>query len=133
MNRNITICACATPSSPAPTPGNRRQSACTATAKQQLVGIQPGGGKNVMMTDILYKWTWGGWAYNHSDTGASAHWVNMGYPIDMGPPRISGVNRLMGDGSAGWNDVANYNLTAMQTLDPSLGWVRGGASDTTFY
>ncbi|MBI1370615.1 MAG: prepilin-type N-terminal cleavage/methylation domain-containing protein [Planctomycetes bacterium] len=108
--------------------------AASATAQRELVGTRPGGAAQIMMSDILYKWTYGGWSYNDGKVAASGHYSAMGFAYtDYGPPQFEGVNRLYGDLSVKWKDGAEYDPAAMQALNVGLGWVRGGASDTYFY
>ena len=110
--------------------------AATPKAREELVGSEPGTSEQVMMSDPLYKWhVTGAWAYNHGLDGPSVHGTPSltGFTlIDYGPPRIEGVNRMMGDMSVHWSLGTEYDTDAMQNLDPTLGFVRSGR-DVNFY
>lgn len=85
----------------------------------------------LLMSDGLFKWWAGGWAYNHGRYGPSCHGTWAGIPIDYGPPQITGVNQLFGDGHVVWKDGSKFDLTALQA--GSVPCVIGGGIDYTAY
>ncbi|MBI1371503.1 MAG: prepilin-type N-terminal cleavage/methylation domain-containing protein [Phycisphaera sp.] len=118
----------------------------TARARRELTATNVGNnrGDAVIVSDVMYKWTYGGWWYNHGENGQSIHWPGSGsrVQVDYGPPALLGTSRGYVDGSARWiGDENEFDAVRMQwetTISPSnvnatLGWVRGGARDTTFY
>lgn len=96
-------------------------------------------GDRLLMCDFIYYW--GGvtnaWAYNHGRHGASSYWTGNDIASDTGPPPITGVNKLFGDGHVIWDydfDSAKLQAMAHGAPDPTLRWVTpGNFSWYTFY
>ena len=88
----------------------------------------------LLMADQCYRW-WvtRGWQYNHGLYGPSFHWGLYGGRIETGPPSLTGLNHLFGDGHVIWKPRGEFDPVAMDALDPATGFVRGGGADTTFY
>jgi len=86
----------------------------------------------VLMADYTFRWSGNGsWRYNHGLRGASEGTYGF---VDFGPPSISGINKLYGDGHVEWKDRSKFNPVAMDAVSASQPLVWGGGSvDATFY
>lgn len=91
---------------------------------------------NVIMADFILYWN-GIVLFNHGEEGPSTH--DKGYHLwsTDGIPKISGVNRLYGDGHVRWKDRNEFDLPQMElgqypnTVEP---FVRGESMGVgTFY
>lgn len=105
------------------------------TARRELVENELDGGR-VLMSDTLYRWhVSGAWDYNHGKGGGvSSHNVTAGFPTNwLGPPPIAGNYNLFGDGSAKFKGEGDYDIVAMDNLDPNLGSVTALFGDTNYY
>jgi prepilin-type N-terminal cleavage/methylation domain-containing protein len=70
----------------------------------------------ILISDqLFYSPFWGAWSYNHGQFGASDCCGAQGIRRDVGPPKISGVNHLHGDGHVEWKDVTKFNLNSLQS------------------
>jgi hypothetical protein len=80
----------------------------------------------VLMTDQLYRRAGGGkpWGYNHGRFGGSNAWSGTygGGFIDFGPPQLSGMNELNGDGSVIWKLFTDSDRARLQAGDLTLPW-----------
>jgi prepilin-type processing-associated H-X9-DG protein len=93
----------------------------------------------VLMADRCFRW-WGNGAYdyNHGLNGPSFNWPTLGEPNLTGAPALSGMNELFADGHVEWKPRSAFKPDAMEAVgagasDPTIGYVRGGATDTTYY
>jgi prepilin-type N-terminal cleavage/methylation domain-containing protein len=104
-----------------------------ATRPQDLTGesLEP---NRLVMSDQCFRW-WvnGAWQYNHGLLGPSFFYGGYGGMMETGPPSLTGLNQLFGDGHVIWKPRGQFDPDAMERLDPSLGMVRGGMMDATFY
>lgn len=83
-------------------------------AKEQMVQSRIGGSSTIWMTDIMYRdasdrnGPRGAWRYNHGEFG----WAFNEYdwmPNQPGEvPYFTGMNRMHGDASVRWKDVADF-------------------------
>ena len=80
-----------------------------ATHKKQLVGKSLTS-QQVVMADTCFRLAGGGYLYNHGTEGSSVHRKPelFGGQMDMGPPKITGLNRCYGDGRVEWRSVGEY-------------------------
>jgi prepilin-type N-terminal cleavage/methylation domain-containing protein len=89
----------------------------------------------VLMADVLYRWSSGfRWTYNHGSNGSAYHAPSIGRE-DTGIPDITGINRLMGDGSVHWKTRDDFDLPNLIEWNNNIGTntaVMGGP-DYTFY
>jgi prepilin-type N-terminal cleavage/methylation domain-containing protein len=89
----------------------------------------------LLMSDVCYRWhVTGGWRYNHGHYGASGlDTVDGGGTewFEVGPPSITGMNRLFGDGSVSWKKESEFDPELMDTVPSPEPHV--GGSDQTFY
>lgn len=83
-------------------------------AEKLIVGKRVGGSDRVWMADTLYadgsdmNSSVGGWRYNHGVSGWAYNEYNW-MPNQTGLyPYFEGINRLMGDGAAGWKDASEF-------------------------
>jgi len=90
--------------------------------------------RKILMSDQCYRW-WvtEGWQYNHGLRGPSFHYEGYDGWIETGPPSLSGLNQAFGDGHVTWKPRSKFDPDAMDALDSSAGFVRGGATDSTFH
>ena len=100
-----------------------------ATYPELLTGNELDG-ERLLMNDRLWRAHSNdrGWAYNHSPSG--------GIPLHsgrIGPPPISGVNELYGDGHVRWKGSEDFDPVAMENRSTSVPYVRYAASAATFY
>ena len=112
-----------------------------ATHPEDITGRELTSTKLLMADVISY---WGGWGgpcvYNHGETGFSWHGDESDYLqfCDYeGPPKITGTNKLFGDGSVTWKGRTKFDLPNMslnQAADPLANpHVKGYDNDATFY
>lgn len=104
-------------------------------SKPEMLLDQSLSGKRVWMSDRMFR---SGilrtWSYNHSLNGPSWAWPQHGDAIKQtGPPRFSGLNQMYGDGHVQWKNVQEFDPTAMDSLVPTEGFVKGAVNDATFY
>ena len=81
-------------------------------------------GSKVLMCDyVYYNQQFSLWGYNHGKNGGSI--VGVGYGRqDSGPPEISGVNQLYGDGHVDWKKGERYfDKDALQARSPLVSWI----------
>jgi prepilin-type N-terminal cleavage/methylation domain-containing protein len=106
----------------------------SATNPEDLTGRTMEAGK-LVMCDVLYRWhVTGGWRYNHGHRGPSGLDTVDGNGtewFEVGPPSITGANRLSGDGSASWKNESEYAPEFMDLVPSPEPHVGGG--DQTFY
>ena len=93
----------------------------------------------LLMADRCFRW-WGNGAYdyNHGLNGPSFNWPTLGEPNLTGPPALSGMNELFADGHVEWKPRSAFKPDAMEAVgagasDPTIGYVRGGGTDATYY
>lgn len=89
----------------------------------------------ILMTDTLYRQGGGAWIYNHGINGPSlhAHFAGIG-PNDFGPPRITGINVLYGDGHVAWKQASQFNLAALNSWANSVSHTKGiGGQDRSYW
>lgn len=93
----------------------------------------------LLMSDTIFRWNaTGTWSYNHGVYGPSFFYVALGTPNRTGPPALLGANQLYGDGHVAWKPSSAFSPAAMEavgtgTSNPSIGYVRGGATDADYY
>jgi prepilin-type N-terminal cleavage/methylation domain-containing protein/prepilin-type processing-associated H-X9-DG protein len=90
----------------------------------------------LLMSDWLYYWSAGVWAYNHGKNGASAFYSGGAISGDPGPPKTNGMNKLFADGHVVWD--GDYDPKQLQDMvrgaaDRNMHWVTAGGSSYTFY
>lgn len=92
-------------------------------------------GNRIWMSDRIFRsGILGTWSYNHSLNGPSWAWPQHGNAVSQtGPPRFSGTNQMYGDGHVQWKHAQEFDPTAMDSLSPSEGFVKGAVNDATFY
>jgi len=114
--------------------GHFEKYSTTATKSEQLTGNKLRGDR-VLMCDQIFFWGPGpGWDYNHGKFGPSISDPAFRGYHDLGPPKITGINVLMGDGSVRWKGQHEFDPVKMQTLDPSLGRVKAvNPASASFY
>lgn len=94
-------------------------------------------GDRLMMCDCVFFWNVPQtWAYNHGRNGASSFYTGDGILDDPGPPALTGVNKLYGDGHVVWD--SDFNPVKMQAMahgapDSTLRWVTPGGGTYTWY
>jgi prepilin-type N-terminal cleavage/methylation domain-containing protein len=105
-----------------------------ATKPEQLVDRRADA-KRVWMSDQIFHWSVNKkWAYNHGyRRGASSYWDANNNGGDPGPPQFAGLNQLYGDGHVQWKSRDDFDIPKMVAHDPTIGWVKGGSTDATFY
>ncbi len=86
----------------------------------------------LLMSDKLFKWWMGGWSYNHGRSGPSCHGPWEEALVDYGPPQITGVNQLFGDGHVTWKDGSKFDRNAMQSGSVPRVNAAGGADYSTY-
>ena len=80
----------------------------------------------LLMADKLHKSTvYGSWSYNHGKMPGS-------FFVDPGPPKISGIHHLYGDGRVIWKPAVRFKMQDLWMGNPNVGEVPGPGS-TTFY
>ena len=91
---------------------------------RDLVGnnLSNSSSHKLLMSDILQFSTGAdgdGWWYNHGKNGAVWGHAFRGYNggIDHGPPEITGVNQLYGDGRTEWKSKNEFDIEAMRQKD----------------
>jgi prepilin-type N-terminal cleavage/methylation domain-containing protein len=95
-----------------------------ATMPDDLTGKELRADK-LLMTDRFNKSTvLGSWSYNHGKFA--------GVYTDLGPPRLSGIHHLYGDGHVIWKAANKFNVPALYMGNPNVGAVPGPGA-TTFY
>jgi len=103
-----------------------------ATHPEDLVTKGPSASR-LLMADICYRWSGNSaWRYNHGNRRAASF---NHFGGQQGPPNISGLNQLFGDGHVIWKSRDEFDLPLMDALVPSAKsrFVRGGGADATFY
>jgi prepilin-type N-terminal cleavage/methylation domain-containing protein len=87
----------------------------------------------LLMNDTLFYRTQNrAWSYNHGIHGAADNSPNNRVsPKDFGPPAVTGMNQLYGDGHAAWKNVDTNS--AFRGGSTGLGGIRGYLQDTTFH
>jgi len=78
----------------------------------------------LLMTDMLQSVSIG-WEYNHGKI--------PGIYRDPGPPKISGIHHLYGDGHVVWKSVRQFKIESLKRGNPLVGAVPDPYGDTTFY
>jgi prepilin-type N-terminal cleavage/methylation domain-containing protein len=72
----------------------------------------------ILMSDVCFRWdSTSQWLFNHGKYGASYHNGGGQY----GPPQITGLNGLFGDGHARWKPEGEFNKAAMETVTAVAG------------
>jgi prepilin-type N-terminal cleavage/methylation domain-containing protein len=102
-----------------------------ATRPQDLTEAEPLSTRLLMSDQLFHWWVTDGWAYSHGKIG----------PRDGGPQNVekvhpytlAGLNQLYGDGRVVWKSAGYMNVRAMSPLNPTNGFVRAYATDSTFY
>jgi prepilin-type N-terminal cleavage/methylation domain-containing protein len=84
----------------------------------------------LLMADMVARgWQYREWTYNHGFRGARG-----GTAVEyVKPDNLAGINRLYGDGRVIWKSANQMNKAAITAADPSIGFVRGYASDILIY
>jgi prepilin-type N-terminal cleavage/methylation domain-containing protein len=84
----------------------------------------------LLMADQASRW-WlnGAWSYSHGYHGPTSATA----PEFVTPNNLAGVNQLYGDGRVVWKSARQMNKAAIAAADPSVGFVRGYASDIIIY
>jgi prepilin-type N-terminal cleavage/methylation domain-containing protein len=79
----------------------------------------------LLMSDELFLWN-----------ADSAYYYNHGKRPWVGEkpyPNFAGLNQLYCDGSVVWKTGKKFDVTTLTPSNPQIGWVKGAATDTTFY
>jgi prepilin-type processing-associated H-X9-DG protein len=87
----------------------------------------------LLMSDVCFRWgATQQWLFNHGKSGASYHIGGQ-----FGPPQITGLNQLFGDGHVRWKPEGEFNKTAMEAVTAVAGTPGshfvGAATDANFY
>ena len=84
----------------------------------------------LLMADVAARWWLNGqWSYNHGYHGSAG----ANAPEFVTPNNLAGINQLYGDGRVVWKSAKQMNKAAIAAADPSVGFVRGYASDIIIY
>jgi hypothetical protein len=86
----------------------------------------------LLMADVCFRWSdTAQWLFNHGRFGPSLH-IGGQY----GPPAITGLNELFGDGHVRWKPAGEFDTAQMEAVAPVAG-VPGshfvGAANAAFY
>ncbi len=95
-----------------------------ATRPDDLTANELRSDRLLMMDRFLVSDGRRGWAYNHGRT--------PGLCLDPGPPRLSGIHHLYGDGHVVWKSVRQFRIQDLTPTNPNVGSVPSEGS-TTFY
>lgn len=84
----------------------------------------------LLMADGTSRW-WvnGAWTYNHGYHGPRGGTVQE----FVVPNNLAGINELFGDGRVVWKSANHMDKAAIAAADPSVGLVRGYATDILIY
>lgn len=92
-------------------------------------------GNRLLMADTIFRYQNTAWEYNHGASGPSAVGpkYKLWYSYVGGPPPLTGINRLYGDGRVEWKKEQDFKPDLMERFDPSQSYVSGGGKTGTFY
>ena len=80
----------------------------------------------LLMSDMLNESGWlRKWAYNHGK--------QPGVYFDSGPPKISGLHHLYGDGHVIWKAARQFKIEDLRPGNMNIGAVPGSGGDATYY
>jgi prepilin-type N-terminal cleavage/methylation domain-containing protein/prepilin-type processing-associated H-X9-DG protein len=99
------------------------------TTKPDLLTADELSATRILMSDQLFHW-WvdDSWHYTHGDRGRASRGNDL-----VAPKGLAGINQLFGDGHVAWKSGRTMNRTALSVSDSKAGFVRGYASDATFF
>ncbi len=108
--------------------------AAMATRPQELTENVLKAERLLMGDDLFHWWANDAWSYNHGINGARSADPSKNTGLDVGSPRsMAGLNQLFGDGRVVWRTGRSLNKFTLSVTDPAAGYVKGYATDASFY
>jgi prepilin-type N-terminal cleavage/methylation domain-containing protein/prepilin-type processing-associated H-X9-DG protein len=86
--------------------------------------------KRVLMADTIYRYGNVGWFFNHSPDGPSGVGAKRCLP-GTATPKLSGVNRLFGDGHVEWNDKLDITNMLRNRVQKPASFVGEGGRESS--